>query len=212
MKIIPLLLILLSSQIALSQQTKVKGKDLKRVYTYMAGEFNSEAQANTDSTFYHVRLQMYPIWKERKDGYWLYIEQAIAEAEDKPYRQRVYHLFIEGDTSIVSKVYEIKNATVYTGGYKEPEKLIKLTADSLIDRRGCSIYPSKMEDGSFKGSTPGKECLSALRRATYATSEVTIYPDRVISWDRGWDDNDRQVWGAVKSGYTFLKTKNYKIK
>jgi len=32
---------------------------------------------------------MVQIWEERTDGYWLYVEQAIAGYQDKPYRQRI---------------------------------------------------------------------------------------------------------------------------
>ncbi|WP_188926788.1 CpcT/CpeT family chromophore lyase [Shewanella algicola] len=29
--------------------------------------------------------------------------------------------------------------------------------------------------------------------------------DKIVSWDRGFDSNDQQVWGAVKGGYEFIK-------
>lgn len=195
-----------------SQSLSVSKKDVRRLYEYMAGDFNSGAQAASDSAFYHVKLRMVPIWPQQKKGYWLYVEQAIAGAEDKPYRQRMYHVFRQDDTTIVSQVYEIKNPLQYAGGWNDLSKLTPLSQDSLINRQGCGIYLHKKADGSFTGATPGKECLSSLRGATYATSEVTIYPDKVLSWDRGWDASDRQVWGAVKSGYIFLKQKAYKTK
>jgi CpeT protein len=44
-----------------------------------------------------------------------------------------------------------------------------------------------------------------LRGATYATSEVIIKNQQMISWDRGYDSSDRQVWGAEKGGYVFEK-------
>jgi hypothetical protein len=111
----------------------------------------------------------------------------------------------------VSKVYEMKNPMQYAGGWKEETKLSALTNDSLIDRQGCGIFLHKNEVGTFSGSTPGKECLSTLRGAAYATSEVVIYTDKLISWDRGWDKNDKQVWGAVKGGYVFKKLRGYTL-
>jgi CpeT protein len=107
-------------------------------------------------------------------------------------------------------VYEVKNPSQYAGAWKDGQKLAALSRDSLINRQGCGIYLHKFADQSFSGSTPGKQCLSSMRGASYATSEVTIYPDRVISWDRGWDSKNVQVWGAVRSGYVFLKTGKYK--
>ena len=178
----------------------MKSKDLKTMCGYLAGEFSSGAQASTDSSFFHVMLRMVPIWKKSKDGYWLYVEQSIATAQDKPYRQRVYHLSLEDDTTIVNQVYELKNPLQYAGAWKDQSRLQLITRDSLINRQGCGIYLHKQADHSFRGSTRDQDCLSAIRGASYATSEFTIFPDKVLSWDRGWDARRIIVWGPVKSG------------
>jgi hypothetical protein len=44
-----------------------------------------------------------------------------------------------------------------------------------------------------------------MRGATYATSEVVINKQMLESWDRGWDASGKQMWGATKSGYQFVK-------
>ena len=191
------------------QTSKVGKKDVKKLAEMMAGEFSSEGQSKTDAAFFHIKLRMKPIWAEKKDGRWLYVEQAASETEDKPYRQRVYHVYRQDETTIVSKVYEIKDAANYILGWKDEAKLKALSSDSLIDRQGCAIYLKKNADGTFAGSTPGKECLSTLRGASHATSEVTIFADKLVSWDRGWDKDGKQVWGAVKGGYIFKKSKSY---
>jgi hypothetical protein len=80
-----------------------------------------------------------------------------------------------------------------------------LDADDLTLRQGCDIELRRVGPEAFAGATHGKECGSSLRGATYATSEVLITPDRVLSWDRGFDAQDRQVWGAEGAGYIFDK-------
>ena len=204
-KALSILILMFIVNIGFSQSLKVNQKDLKQLAGMMAGEFSSEEQARSDSDYIHINLRMMPVLKSSQDGYWLYVEQAVASADDKPYRQRVYHLYLLDDSTLVSKVYEIKNPQQYTGGLKDESRLIVITADSLVDRQGCSIYLHKRDKKLFAGSTPGRECLSSLRGAAYATSEVTIYPDKLISWDRGWNKEDVQVWGAEKGGYVFLK-------
>ena len=92
-------------------QNKVTEKNLKVLYSFMCGAFSSEAQSKQDSAFFDIRLHMKPIWKEKKGEYWIYVEQAMATALDKPYRQRVYQLKIENDTTIASYVYHFKNNT-----------------------------------------------------------------------------------------------------
>ncbi|MCW9016751.1 MAG: CpcT/CpeT family chromophore lyase, partial [Kangiellaceae bacterium] len=61
------------------------------------------------------------------------------------------------------------------------------------------------ENKSYSGSTDTNKCMSKLRGATYATSEVIVNHKGIVSWDRGFDSKDKQVWGAVKAGYIFLK-------
>ena len=198
------LFIFLLATTSFSQANKVSDKDLKKLVKTMAGEFTSEEQSKSDTDYFHIKLRMKPIWTDSKDGYWLYVEQAISSAEQKPYRQRIYHVYRQDDTTIVSKVFEMKSPKNYAGGWNDEEKLKPLTQDSLIDRQGCAIYLHKIGK-NFAGSTPGKQCLSSLRGATYATSEVTVYKDKLISWDRGWSKDDQQMWGAEKGGYIFIR-------
>ena len=55
----------------------------------------------------------------------------------------------------------------------------------------------------FYGGTVGTGCASTLRGAAYATSEVELFPDRLETWDRGYDAGGAQAWGATGSGYVF---------
>ena len=80
--------------------------------------------------------------------------------------------------------------------------------ENLVLREGCAIV-MKVKDGKFVGATGEKSCGSTLRGASYATSEVEIGAELLVSWDRGWDSEDQHVWGAEKGGYHFKKVKNY---
>ena len=192
--------------VAMAQQ-KVTDRDLTELKNRMVGAFSSEAQSKTDTDYYNIHLHMAPIFTDRKDGYWLYVEQAVAKALQRPYRQRIYHVYRQGDTTLVSKVFEINAPIRFAGAWSNTALLKDITVDSLIDRQGCAIYLHKNKESNFAGATPGKECLSSLRGSMYATSEVVIYDDKLVSWDRGWSKEDKQVWGAEKGGYQFIKVK-----
>lgn len=180
-------------------------KDLDRLASYMAGGFSSNAQSVQDTSYFDIRLQMAPIWQTKtKDGYWLYVEQAMATRQEKPYRQRVYHVHRSAAGKLVSEVYELTRPLRFAGQFKETEPLAALTQDSLIARVGCQIILELKGDG-FIGKTGDKTCPSTLRGASWATSETTISADKLVSWDRGWDAAGTQVWGAEKGGYTFVK-------
>lgn len=185
-------------------------RDLQDLVTMMTGSFSSAAQAETDTTFFDIRLEMTPIWADQTepgDGHYLYVEQAGAWALDKPYRQRVYHVARGKDDMFVSMVYALPDPAAAVGAWKLANPLAYLTPADLVERDGCAVYMKRLPDGSFVGSTREKECTSQLRGAAYATSEITITADKVVSWDRGWDENDAQVWGAEISGYIFDRVK-----
>lgn len=80
---------------------------LAELSAYMTGVFSSAEQAAADGDFRNVRLVMVPIWRERADGPWLYVEQAMAEALERPYRQRVYQLRPAGQDTVDSVVYTL---------------------------------------------------------------------------------------------------------
>ena len=60
-------------------------------------------------------------------------------------------------------------------------------------------------DDHFEGGTQGEACRSTLSGASYATSEVYLNADIVRSWDRGFNDEGEQVWGAESAAYEFIR-------
>ncbi len=178
-------------------------KDIDDVYRWMTGTFSSEVQARADSSFFHIRLTMTPIWKDRKGEYWLYVEQAEAGNLARPYRQRIYQL-VTTARGIESRVYTFDHALAYAG---KPESVESLTPDQLMLRAGCEVILKRRDAKAFVGATEGKDCASELRGAAYATSEVLITPEYLITWDQGFDASGNQVWGSTKGGYRFDRIK-----
>jgi CpeT protein len=175
--------------------------------SYMTGSFNSADQEAKDSSYYNISLHMYPIWENSKDGYqYLYVEQAMNRMQDKPYRQRVYQIAYLGNGFYESAVYTLANQEKYIGKYKTPSFFESIGPSDLEIRDGCAVILEQHGD-MFRGSTLEDRCKSSLRGASYATSKVKIYQDRIESWDQGFDQNGNQVWGAVKGGYIFKKIK-----
>jgi len=180
-------------------------KDLEKLSKTMQGYYSSELQSKTDTTFFDIRLSILPIWTDRKDdAIWLYVEQAMSGKENNPYRQRVYRLSEISKGNFESAVFTLKSPLRFVGNL---EKVNALIPDSLIQREGCSVLLKKVGKKKYIGATENRKCSSDLRSASYATSEVTVTSKLLASWDRGYDASDRQVWGAIKSGYLFRKQK-----
>ena len=176
--------------------------DLDDLASWMAGTFSSAAQAAEDPDFFDISLHMAPIWTERADGRWLYVEQAVSEEQHRPYRQRVYRLVELVPGLFESQVFTLSDPATVIGVWISHDPLAELSPDDLEERDGCAILLRRRGD-SFIGSTLASLCTSTLRGAAYATSEVIVTPDGIVSWDRGFADDGSQVWGAVKGGYVF---------
>ena len=182
-----------------------KSDDLDLLVDYMVGDFSSNAQSLRDSAFFDIRLHIRPIWTADKGNHWLYVEQATATAESKPYRQRVYKVEKEGDKGFKSIVYTLPDQGSWAGKYRTPEAFDKLKPADLSLREGCTVFLKKMENNTFAGSTRDADCESNLRGAKYATSKVTITKKQLLSWDQGFNEKGEQVWGATKGGYELVK-------
>jgi hypothetical protein len=178
----------------------------------MTGSFSSADQHAADpENYYDIRLHMVPIWRDRTDGPWLYVEQASAAKLDQPYRQRVYHLAAKSDGTLESAVWELPGDPLrFAGAWRTPERFNDLSPADLTMKAGCSMILRRRADGAFVGGTVGKGCESTLRGAAYATSEATITAEGLITWDRGYDADARQVWGATKGGYVFKRVEDGK--
>ena len=191
----------------LTTSPRAQAGEIDLLAKWMTLTFSSAQQAAADTNFFDIRLEMVRIWRDRTDGFWIYVEQASAKSLSRPYRQRVYHLTGPVDSVYSSDVYTIPNAMDYAGQGRSKDALSDLKPSDLSMREGCTVYLKRRPDGSFTGSTRGSGCESTLRGASYATSEVMVTYDRIMSWDRGFDEKGEQVWGATTGGYVFIRTR-----
>ena len=176
--------------------------ELKELVSIMQGQYSSEAHSKRDTSYFNISLRMVPIWKNK--GHYLYVEQAMFNKQEKPYRVRIYKLTQNGD-SFVSQIHTIKNEKDWIGKWKTPEAFDALTENDIELKQGCEVVLKRVGKNKFSGKTGEKTCPSELRGASYATSIVTVTENKILSWDQGFDKNDKQVWGAEKGGYEFVK-------
>ncbi len=183
-----------------------KSGSLDYLTSVMTGSFSSEIQSKEDTAFYDIRLEMVRIWTDRTDANWIYVEQALATYLDRPYRQRVYKLTEEPDGRFRSVVYTLSEPTRFINAWKDPAAFSTIGPANLELREGCDIVLTWEPDRElYTGKTGDKTCESNLRGARWATSEVELGKDGMISWDKGLDDDGNQIWGAETGGYRFNK-------
>ena len=169
----------------------------------LTGLFDSSAQSQENSTYYDVSLQACSVSIEGIATPALYIEQALSEQLNSPYRQRVYILHQLDEITVSSEIYEIDPPEDYIGSCGENE-VRTVSFDSLTLKEGCEVVLEWNGEG-FVGETQVNTCKSDMDGASYATSVVETTETMISSWDQGWNSNDQQVWGAVDGPYIFLR-------
>jgi CpeT protein len=187
-----------------TSDTAVESIDTLSVFeSQLSGAFDSSQQAQEDPTYYDVSLTACAVSVEGIDTPTLYIEQALSDKLNQPYRQRVYVLSQVQENVVKSEIYVLDNPNAYIGTCAEDE-VRSVPFDSMTLKDGCAVELEWNGKG-FVGGTDVGTCQSDMNGASYATSIVETTDSMILSWDQGWDSNDQQVWGAVDGAYIFLR-------
>lgn len=199
-------LILIISITSCKNETKQELKEdteLKELFGLMQGSFNSDIQSQVDSSYYNISLHMYPIWEDK--GNFLYVEQALTSMQNKPYRQRIYEVKRATDSTFSSAVYNLNVDSLWIGMWKTPKAFDSISINDIALKEGCEVILKRIAPNHFMGKTGDDTCVSTMRGASFARSEVEILEDKIMSWDRGFDADGNYVWGAEKGAYIFNK-------
>lgn len=196
-----------TAPVAETKETPIRKMDPFQYLRFcMTGDFSSKEQSVTDSSYFDIRLRMVPIWKQMDNVFYLYVEQAMSTALDKPYRQRIYKVVREDKTHFTSYIYTIPEPERFVGKKEGDYAFSMIDQEIIIEKVGCEVKLEFIEaEDHFAGSTGENTCASEKSGASWATSNVTIKEFEMVSWDQGWDAQGKQVWGAVKGGYIFKK-------
>jgi hypothetical protein len=203
---------LLKPSVTLATEGVSKGqKDAAALVNELLGTFTSTAHAQRDPDFRDVTLNhcMATITgvPGYADGHYLYIEQALSNRLNKPYRQRFYRIKAMPDSKvIVSTTFEPTNAFVLASAINLCNKPLEARtyAWSEIGNAKCDIFIER-KGNVYSGGTAAQGCPSTLFGATYMLQNFSFHKDVMTSWDRGYDAAGTQVWGSEKGAYEFVK-------
>ena len=166
----------------------------------LSGKFSSEAQSKSNPSYFNIHLASCLVSAPDYGELVLYVEQAAGTSLNQPYRQRLY--VITADEEIVrSEIWAPAVATAWIGTCDAPG-VVDVPEGAFSTRQGCDVWLTSNGQG-YVGSTKGEGCASSLSGASYATSEVTLSDTMLRSWDRGFNAQGLQVWGATMGPYDF---------
>ena len=107
------------------------------------------------------------------------------------------------ETQAVSRIYEMSGARQIIGTCDSPGEF-SLDLDRIFELEGCEVVLDHTGEG-FAGGTVDDNCATDWNGADYATSEITLDAELLVSWDRGWSADGEYVWGATAGGYQFVR-------
>jgi hypothetical protein len=223
--------LLLFSNYAQAQQ-KITNKDLNEIRDRLVGNFDNSEQASNDRNYSANNLHFIAftpgsarksnnflkmkgkkkdvtpepkLADDMKGGFWLYVEESRMAKSSVATGQNFLHFTRLDDQTVLVKSYDAPNPGSYAGSWSDPSKMKNLKLEDLSEQQHCEVYLKKDESGNYYGTTAGRECTSTTNGASYATVDVMIYPNMFLIWERGFDANGNQVWGATRESYKYTK-------
>ena len=177
--------------------------EVDRLAGWMTGSFDNTAQAAREPSLPRLSLHACRIWPDRTDGRWIYAEQSLLADPERPQRQQIRRLRIDGLGHLVSEVFAFRSGEKPpAGAWRNPETLDRIDPFLLLPLEGCTVHFTFDAD-CFRGETSGVGCEDARSGATYQTTELRVENQRISSWDRGYDETGDQVWGSKSGPFLF---------
>jgi CpeT/CpcT family (DUF1001) len=134
----------------------------------------------------------------------LYQEQALSSELNKPYRQRFLEIsLVNNSRTVRSLSYKPAdlNSVINFCNKSAAERVVN---KSELGNAICSVYLTRSGE-NYIGVTPKQGCPANVRGAVTITNTVVLSEKGMNTWDRGFDANGKQVWGAKAESYEFRK-------
>ena len=178
---------------------------VQEVANHLTGIMETTAQAEANANFIAVRMTTCPVVVPSPDPntVYLYQEQALVDNLAAPYRQRFLQIALSDDGKRVeSRTFRPPQTETLTGLCDEVVLRVVYATDLGEPVCTVALRPSSL---GYVGSTPPAGCPVSLRGATYLTNVIVLHENGMDTWDRGFDDDGIQVWGAQAEPYRYRR-------
>jgi hypothetical protein len=190
--------------------------DVQNIVSYLVGIMDTSEQAATNKKVANVRMitckiAIIPVENNntnKNNSIFLYQEQAIADKIDEPYRQRFLEIAASDRGRVESKSYKPIELEKWIG-FCDKSETERIVAATDLGNYVCSVFLKQSAANYIKplyvGETQTGGCPASVRGATSISNTIYLFPDGMNTWDRGFDANGNQVWGAQSDAYKFRK-------
>ncbi|MGF1515834.1 MAG: chromophore lyase CpcT/CpeT [Elainellaceae cyanobacterium] len=182
---------------------------VEAVTEHLVGVMDTAEQSRQDPAQPAVQMTTCPIAVDsaaQPSSTFLYQEQALLASTDEPYRQRILlvapipHPDLPA-SRVQSISYRPTDAAALVGLCNEPAAERSLAAHQLGEVT-CRVFIAPAASG-FLGTTLAEGCPTQVRGAVRVTNEILLHGEGMDTWDRGFDAEGQQVWGATDEPYRF---------
>ncbi len=173
---------------------------LERLYYMFAGEFSNEEQAKTHHTalFQHQDLICVPIWRERKNEYWLYWGWFKHGQPEQSLAQGVLQLTRPNRDTFELNFYQLPNEAdnnYYAFEWQKEKPFANLRTKDLIFEEGKYVI-TELEDNIFRlHPLPAPHHFDMSDKIKHVNFHVEITPDTHRHFTAFFDEKKQRVLG-----------------
>lgn len=180
----------------------------KEVVTLLEGVMDTTAQAKVNPKAPSVQMTTCRVQvidtNNTSSAIFLYQEQALTSKLSQPYRQRFLEISPHSETQTVRSLsFRPTQPERWAGFCNQPDAQRTLQSRDL-GNPVCSVFLKQTQRG-FMGETPPEGCPTNARGAVRITNTIELNTSGMNTWDRGFDANGKQVWGAQSESYQFKR-------
>ncbi|MBW4519023.1 MAG: chromophore lyase CpcT/CpeT [Scytolyngbya sp. HA4215-MV1] len=189
-------------------RTKVE-RQAQEVANRLIGVMDTSAQAATNPKAPSVRMTTCQVRVKnaaprKEQRIFLYQEQSLTSNLAQPYRQRFLQISPSPySESVQSLSFKPTTTDTWKGLCDRPEVDRSLEVGDL-GQPVCSVFLRQVGT-VFIGSTPLDGCPANYRGAVRITNRVVLSETGMETWDRGFDAQGKQVWGAQANSYQYRR-------
>ncbi len=188
-------------------------QQVEEVVSYLEGTMDTTQQVAANSKAPSVRMTTCRISvsdapsETSGASVFLYQEQALTRDLTKPYRQRFLQIAPSPlSQSVRSLSFRPSNPEAWSGFCNKP-LATRVIQPKDLGTPVCSVFLKRAGEG-YVGNTPVDGCPANVRGAVRITNHIILHPNGMDTWDRGFDADGKQVWGAKTESYQFRRIKS----
>jgi len=176
------------------------------IINHLVGRMDTSAQNLANPSAPNVRMTTCVVEvsgiENEVNSIYLYQEQALSNQLNQPYRQRFLEIRpVATEEKVESTAFKPINPQKWVNLCDRPETQRNVNSFDLGEAV-CTVSLRPLMT-IYIGETPPEGCPTNVRGAVRITNTVILHSQGMDTFDRGFDAQGNQVWGAENQGYQF---------